>query len=256
MGLIVALSVWLVSRSRPEDHSWCNEQERKLIHGDQGKPASSDNSDVGKPPIKEMAASWNIWLMCLAQWFTNVGWLFLVTYAPKYFEDVHHVPTELRGAMVAIPPLVGWGGMLVGGFVTDWMGKRYGVRWGRALPISLSRFVAMAAYLVCLFNLSPWLAVAMFSIVSFATNVGTPAMWAFNQDIGGRHVASVLGWGNMWGNLGATVTPPILVWAIGPDQNWNAAFLTCAAAFLLSGLAGIGIDARKQILANESGANE
>src|SRR5690606_23905514 len=82
-----------------------------------------------------------------------------------------------------------------------------------------------------------------FSIVAFATDFGSPATWAFTQDVGGRYVGSVLGWGNMWGNLGAAVTPPFLIWIIGPSENWNYAFLACAGAFLLSGLFSLGINA-------------
>ena len=68
-------------------------------------------------------------------------------------------------------------------------------------------------------------------------------MWAFNQDVGGRYVGSVLGWGNMWGNLGAAATPPLLLWVVGTPERWDFAFATCAIAFLLSGIVALGINA-------------
>ena len=83
----------------------------------------------------------------------------------------------------------------------------------------------------------------MFSIVTFSTDLGTASVWAFNQDVGGRYVGSVLGWGNMWGNLGAAMTPPLLIWIVGESQNWELAFITCAAAFLISGVAALGVNA-------------
>ena len=151
------------------------------------------------------------------------------------------------------------------------MVRPLGLRWGRALPISLSRFVAMSAYLVCLFEPSPWSAVAAFSVVAFATDMGTGSVWAFMQDVGGRYVGSVLGWGNMWGNLGAAVTPPLLIWIVsssaewelptmlawmvgeGINRNWNLAFLTCAAAFLIGGIAALGMNASVPVVPeNES----
>ena len=42
----------------------------------------------------------------------------------------------------------------------------------------------------------------MFAI-SFTIDFGLGATWASYQDIGGRNVATVLGFGNMCGNLGA-----------------------------------------------------
>ncbi len=96
-----------------------------------------------------------------------------------------------------------------------------------------------------------WLAVAAFSLVAFATDLGTPATWAFMQDAGGRYVGSVLGWGNMWGNLGAAVAVPALGMVVGKEKNWSAAFITCAVAFLISGLAAIMIDATRPIVPDD-----
>ena len=65
-------------------------------------------------------------------------------------------------------------------------------------------------------------------------------------------MGSVLGWGNMWGNLGAAVTPPLLIGIVGETANWDNAFLACAAAFLLSGLFSLGINAAIPIVAEDA----
>ena len=79
-------------------------------------------------------------------------------------------------------------GMLSGGALTDLAARRLGLRWGRALPISTSRFMAAGAYVACLFSPGPYTAAALFSIVAFSTDLGTAPSWAFTQDVGGRHV--------------------------------------------------------------------
>src|SRR5207249_7313347 len=124
--------------------------------------------------------------------------------------------------------------------------RAVGLRWGRGLPMSLTRFMAMAAFLACLGLDSPWLIVAMLAIVSLSVDMGTPSIWAFMQDVGGRHVGSVLGWGNMWGNFGAAVSPLALRPLID-HKRWDACFVACAAAFLVSGVCGLWIDARISI---------
>ncbi len=250
LGLFVAGLVWFSSRNLPSQHPWCNKEEVALIRGDR----SSNNAaskQLGGVPIVELMRSRSMWLCCASQWFTNIGWVFLMTWAPRYFLSVHKVSVEELALMVAIPPLVGWAGMLSGGGATDWLVDRIGLRWGRVLPMSLSRFVAMAAYLACWASPSPWFAVAMFSVVAFSTDFGTPSVWAYMQDAGGRHVGSILGWGNMWGNLGAAVTPPLLITIVGETERWDLAFLTCATAFLLSGLASAGINATIPIVTDE-----
>jgi sugar phosphate permease len=199
--------------------------------------------------LGRLAANRSLGLLSASQFFTNVGWVFIMTWAPRYFQSVHQLPVEQRALLVSIPPLVGWFGTVLGGMWTDYLLRTVGVRWSRALPIGLSRLLAVLAYLAFLFEPSPWVAVVLFSLVAFLTDWSQGTVWAFCQDIGGRHVASVLGWSNMWGNFGAAVTPPLLIWIVGPSQNWMAAFLACAAAFLLAGLTGLGIDATKPIIA-------
>lgn len=250
LGLIVAGLVWFTSRNIPSQHPWCNKEEVALIRGERSS-SNAESKKLDGVPILPLLCSRSMWLCCASQWFTNIGWLFLMTWAPRYFLTVHKVSVEELALMVSIPPLVGWAGMLSGGGVTDWLVSRIGLRWGRGLPMSLSRFVAMAAYLACWASPSPWFAVAMFSVVAFSTDFGTPSVWAYMQDAGGRHVGSILGWGNMWGNLGAAVTPSLLIWIVGEAERWDLAFLTCAAAFLLSGLASAGIDATIPIVTDD-----
>src|SRR5262249_3105007 len=132
--------------------------------------------------------------------------------------------------------------MFCGGGLPDRLVRAIGLRWGRGLPMALTRFAAMIAYLVCLGMNAPWPVVIALSVVTLSVDMGTPALWAFMQDVGGQHVGSVLGWGNMWGNFGAAVATPALAW-IARDYGWDKAFLACAAAFLVSGTAALFVDA-------------
>lgn len=251
LGIPLALGFWILFRNRPGEHFGCNEAERAWIARGKPKQAAAERPRVDPIPLGALVTNRSMWLNCLSQWGTNVGWVFLVTWLPRYLENRHGVPVEQRAVMTFIPIAVGFAGMLVGGNLTDRLTAWVGPRWGRALPIGGSRFLAMFAYLVCLFDPSPWLAVAMFSVVGFGTDLGIGATWAYVQDVGGRHVGSVLGWGNMWGNLGAAATPPFLIWVVGSNQNWEAAFLTCAVAFLIAGIAGLGIDATRPLQPEE-----
>ena len=180
----------------------------------------------------------------------TVGWVFLLTWFPRYLTEVHHVPVGERGTMATLPMLLGIGGMLTGGWITDRLSGVLGLRWGRCLPTALSRFVGMAAFVSCAYLPSAWSVTAALCVMAIATDLGVPAIWAFMQDIGGRHVGSVLGWSNMWGNFGAAVSPLVLNAIVGAG-HWQACFWTCAAAFLISGLAALGIDSTRPLVAQE-----
>ncbi|MCH9790912.1 MAG: MFS transporter [Planctomycetes bacterium] len=252
IGILVAGYFWWTVRDYPRANPACSEKELELIEYGRLETEKDHSKSIGGVPLVPILKSRSIWLICLSQFCTNIGWVFLVTWLPRFLDDTYQVPLVTRGWMVLIPIAVGWIGMLAGGRATDWLLKRISLRWSRALPIVVSRFAAMAAYiLLYLFELPPWTAVALFSIVAFSTDFGSAPMWAFNQDIGGKHVGSVLGWGNMWGNLGAAITPVFLIWVIGTDHHWNLAFMTCAIAFLIAGIAAMGVDASESLFVEE-----
>jgi sugar phosphate permease len=253
-GIVVAALTWIILRNRPADHPRVNEAELDLIRYGRPAEATATESMARGLPMDRILASRSLWLSCASQFFTNAAWVFLVSWLPIYLERVYRVPLATRAWLVLIPLTVGWAGMLWGGRLTDRLVGALGLRWGRALPMGLTRFLAMAAYLVCLADVPVWVAVAAFSLVAFATDLGVPAVWAFCQDVGGSHAGSVLGWGNMWGNFGAFIAPRFLIWVIQTapgEYDWDRAFLACAAAFFLSGVAALAIDASKPVVPEE-----
>ena len=241
-GLLVAGVLWWALRNRPEDHPRCNSAERKLIAAGRPPGAPSPHGKTGRVPWGPLLKSRSMWLNCFGQMGTNIGWIFLPIWFPLYLIREHDVPLIQRGLMVSTPLFVGWLGMLSGGRLTDWLVRLLGLRWGRRLPWSGSRFIGMGAFLACLWLDSPWAVTAALSLVAFSTDLGTASGWAFCQDVGGRYVGSVLGWGNMWGNLGATVSPVLLAWVFA-DDRWDSMFMVCAGAFFFAGLCAMGIDA-------------
>jgi nitrate/nitrite transporter NarK len=250
VGVLIAGLFWLFVRDQPADHPRVNAAELALISGPESS-AAARQAMAGSLPVVALLSNFSLWMCCVQQFCTNLGWVFLVTWLPRYLLEAHQVPIVERGSMAAVPVFVGWFGMLGGGWLTDRLVGVVGLRWGRRLPMSISRFTAMAAYLTCLLDPSPWMAILAFSIVAFSTDIGTPSVWAFNQDIGGRYTASVLGWGNMWGNFGAAVSPVLLSEILGENGNWDGVFLASAGAFLLSGIAGLFVDATSKLVPKE-----
>ena len=262
-GVFVAAFFWVFFRNRPELHPWSNEAEHALILRGRESLVKDDGRKLEAAPILPLILSGNMWCCCVMQWGTNIGWLFLVTWLPRYLLDVHNVPIIDRGYMTMTPVLLGMIGMFLGGQLTDALAVRFGVKWGRRLPIFYSRLTAIVAYLGCIYLStlpadhawnSPWVFTGLFTVVAFSTDFGTASTWAFAQDIGGRQVGSVLGWGNMWGNLGAAVAPQIYNYFLGESptlREWNMMFGICAASFALSAVCALIIDATKPVVPEE-----
>ena len=266
-GIFVSLFFWYFFRDRPEIHPQSNAAEHALILQGREETAKFANEPLPPAPVWALATSWNMWCCCFMQLGTNIGWIFIVTWLPRYLMDVHQVPILERGTMTMIPTLVGLFGMYAGGQITDRLVRSRGLKWGRRLPIACSRMLGVLAYLTCMIITwshdaghgstwhTAWVFTGLFALVAVSTDLGTASTWAFNQDIGGRQVGSVLGWGNMWGNFGAAGAAPLYNWVLGENPtltDWNKMFAICMGAFLLSFVCSLVIDASKPIVPDDA----
>lgn len=227
-----------------------------------GTDTTDDSShETPRFPIIPVLTSLSLWGNSLTQFFTNIGWLFVVTWLPRYLGNVHQVPLQEQAMMTAIPTVAGIAGMLCGGWWTDVAARRFGLKWGRRLPIVSTRFMAACGYGMCLTlglfcmpdpesRWLPWMIVVGLSIATFSCDLGVPAMWAYSQDVGGRYTASVMGWANMHGNFGAAVAPLLYNAILGETPSltqWNSLFAFCTLVFALSGVTAMVIDSTKRI---------
>lgn len=257
-GIFVAAIFWLYFRDTPADHPACNAGELAIIA--EGRVPETGEKKAREPfPLGDLLTDFSSWCMCLLQFGTNVGWFFLVSWFSRYLYDVHHVPAIERGFMVGVPVSIGMVGLLVGGELSDWLVKRIGLRWGRRLPVVATRFIAASGYGLALFFSSlpadspfqsPWAYTIAFSLVTLGIDMGIAPVWAFMQDVGGKNVGAILGWGNMWGNFGAAVAPLIYNAILGERPSltdWSHIFICCMAACVLSGVGALGIDATRQL---------
>ncbi|MFN0198494.1 MAG: MFS transporter [Planctomycetaceae bacterium] len=262
IGIFVAAGVWFIYRDYPSQHPWCNAAERRLISGvvaGEEIHGAASVAEASQPKPAAMAIPWrdilhssSIWCSSVSQVMINIGWLFIPTWFPRYLAEVHHVPIEQRSVMASIPMWCGMSGLFIGGLLTDWLTRKIGLRWGRGIPITVNKVFATAAFLSCIWLDSPWAVTGAMACVAFSTDLGIAGLWAFCQDVGKKHVGTILGFGNMWGNFGATFSPWLLNEVV-KHYSWNGLFVVCAAAYAISGVASLGIDCTKPVFRDESG---
>lgn len=225
-GVFVAALFWRNIRETPADHPCCNEEEQQLIAPN--GPEFSDEPPPA-PPFGPLVRNLSMWRMCLMQFCVNVGWVFLVSWLPKYLKSVHNVDEKTGGLMSTLVLLAGICGViqLVG-----------------------AKAVAATAFLACIFLDSAWAIVGALAVVAFMTDMGIPAVWAYMMDVGGRNAAAVFGWGNMWGNFGAGVAinlVPQIREAWDKNNDWHEAFMLCAGGFIIAAIAASGLNAKSKV---------
>ncbi len=248
-GMVGSLLFYFWYRDHPGQHPAVNQAEIDLI---QKQGADADGSKPSFPNLLALAMSGSLWLASLVQFLTNFAWVFLITLLPGYLEEVYQTPLETRAFYQSFPLYCGILGMFFGGWVTDRCFRLWGPKWGRSLPMATSRVIVGLSYLICLFLGDPFMIILLMCVVAMATDMGNPAFWAWCQDVGGKHVGSVVGWGNMWGNIGAALAPEIFIlvkqmYPNDPIMGWQAVFLLCAIVQVVGAVAALGVNSTKPI---------
>jgi MFS transporter, ACS family, glucarate transporter len=144
--------------------------------------------------------------------------------------------------MQTVPLVASCIGMACGGLFGDLSYRLFGKRWGRSIPLGLTLTLCAVTYLIATQVSTAWGVVAALTVMAFLVDMSNPSIWAFAQDVGGRHVGAALGWGNMWGNFGAALSPILLV-LLRDAAGWNTAFLVCAGCFVLAAISALCLNA-------------
>ena len=239
LGLLAAVLFWIAARDTPAGHPWANAAE-----ADRVPPAGpvQHTPTTWAQRLVALAASKNMWLFGATQAFVNVGWAFLITSMPEYLKSRFGVGTEEIGRMQTVALVASCVGTACGGLFADLMYNTLGPRWGRALPIGVVLLLCALAYMVATQMTTAWGVIGALTVMAFLVDLAIPSVWAFAQDVGGRHVGAALGWGNMWGNLGAAASP-VALQLIRDEVGWDAAFAVCAGCFVLGAGTGLSLNA-------------
>jgi sugar phosphate permease len=245
-GLVWAaiFAVWF--RERPSQHGWCNQAEIDLVENQRPPEVADPYAAAQRIPWGTLLRSRSMWLQCLMQFASNVAWTFFITWLPTVFLERYETTLAQSGLLSSLPLLAGMAACLLGGLATDHLTRRLGLRWGRAVVGLAAKSLAAASIAAGLFADDAGTFTTLLVLASFSNDLGLGAMWAYFQDTGGPYVATLLGWANMFGSLGAAVSP-VLLGHVAARLGWTWALGICAAMFFLSGLCWFGIDASRPL---------
>lgn len=249
-GVVVAILYWVVVRDDPPAGAGSGSATIPAASEGPYPPAQAPSSSV-KPPaivhqLVRLTRSRNMWLFGTLQFCVNVGWVFVITLMPTYLNEAFDVPLQQRGGMQSVVLFIGVGGMLLGGIFTDGLRLWLGPRWGRSVPLVITLGGCAAALWVIPALASVWWVVASLALMTFLVDLHNPTIWSFAQDVGGRTVGMALGWGNMWGNIGAALSP-VLLTIIRAHAGWDTAFIVCGCSFAIAAMCGILLDATQPV---------
>ena len=147
----------------------------------------------------------------------------------------------------SLPFLVGACANCGGGFVSQAMVHRLGLKWGRR-SIGLAGLGSAALFTVAVLVTQHWLLVLVFlSLIYGGLTFQQPTVFAVCLDIGGKHGGAVVGALNTAGQIGSFISSVAFGYLVDRYGSYNAPFIPMAALLLVGTLLWLKIDATQLI---------
>jgi ACS family glucarate transporter-like MFS transporter len=234
---VVWAAVWVAwYRNRPEEHPGVSPAELAEIHSE-GPPVPRAALDW-----RRMCRSRNLWALCAMYSGYTYGLYFYLTWLPTYLRERRGLSWAGVGLGAALPLLVGAVANIAGGYLTDALVRRWGLRWGRRVPAVAGLCGAGLFLAVAALASSNALNLAALALSFGAADLVLAVCWATCIDLGKQNAGSVAGVMNSLGQIGGMFSPFLLGWLLEKWGSWTLPLLISATYYVVSGLLWFWID--------------
>lgn len=256
--------VWFFARwfrDDPATHPLVNDAEREYIRAGRALVEPATSHEQHRIPWRLVITNRNIWLLGFINSCTSFFSYMLFLWFPTYLKEGRSLSEIASGRMGSIPYLFGATGVLLGGFVGDWLTVR--VRSRRLALCSMGTIGLLFAGTrvgSSIFADAPILAVLLCSIGFFFSYIQLAAWWAAMSDVGGRHLGALFGLCNMVGLAGGAVSQLFLgsfadhMKELGFQgrAQWDPAFYLYGGVLMFGGVLWLFIDPRRSVVAADA----
>jgi sugar phosphate permease len=236
-------ALWFVYyRDEPAEHTGVNAQERELIGNALKHQVGGDH----KVPWGQILASRQMWL--LAAMYACYGYSINIylSWFPKYLVDTHDMDLTTMGIYASLPLAAGVAGDLLGGWLSDRLVPRLGLKMARRI-VAMVGFLGAGGFIMLAINIpDPQLGIGLFALAVFFLELTVGVSWAVALDIGDEFAGSVSAVMNTIGSIGQTVAAAGTGYLV-TAYNWNVAFSVLGLLGLIAAILFSRIDASRRV---------
>jgi sugar phosphate permease len=249
-------------RDDPAAHPDVNDAERRYISGDQLPPPRGAHTGRGRHaiPWRLVLRNPNIWLLGIINACTAFYSYMLFLWFPTYLKEGRGLDEITSSRVGSLPYLFGAVGVLLGGYLGDWLTARTGSR--RLALGSMGTFSLTLAGVLVASSVradTPLLAVLLCSTGYLFSYIQLAAWWAAMGDVGGRHLGALFGLCNMIGLSGGAVSQVFLgqftdhMKGLGYEgrAQWDPAFALYGGVLVVGGLLWLFVNPRRPVVPDD-----
>ncbi|UBH15196.1 MFS transporter [Macrococcus armenti] len=233
IGIVIAALWLIIAKDLPEHHKMVNEAEKAYIMA---------NRDVVQTDKK--SAPWGLFFKRFS-FFAIAGQYFVVQFVitlfliwlPTYLQEEYHVVLGDMKFLAAAPWLIMFILIMAGGSISDAIiSKGYSRFKARAL-IAIFGFIVFAVSLFLSVQTNDMtMNLIYLSLCLGGVGLSMGMSWASATDLGRNFSGTVSGWMNLWGNIGAFLSPMLggyLVQHYGWDTTFYLMIIPAVVAIVL-----------------------
>ena len=193
----------------------------------------------------------HFWIICAMYFFYAFGSWFFFSWFPTFMElGRGFAKSELTYA-VAVPFIMSMIGNISGGYLTDRLTKKYGLKIGRKALGSTSLAVSAVCMFLAAF-IPGKMAVFVFLSLCFGIfDLMLPSAWALCIDLGKQHAGTISGAMNTAGNLGGFFCGILFGQLVQSSGNYNLPLYMIAGMLIISAALFALINPTKPIVEKE-----
>ncbi|MFN8355407.1 MAG: MFS transporter [Spirosomataceae bacterium] len=172
---------------------------------------------------------------------------FYYSWMPIYLQEGRGMNEKQMMSSAMMPFILGALGCFIGGFVSDWLSKRYGLKTGRrtvgVVGMGLASLVIfLAASATDNSQVGMYLAMGM-----LFKDLTLPVSFAVCVDIGKSKSGTVTGTMNMWGQMGGFFLSIIFGKIVDSTHDYNIPLYLVSGLLVISSLLWFVIDPTKEV---------
>ncbi len=244
IGIIWAIVWALFFRDEPRDMPNIKPEEVKLIEENRSIKSASHVT----LPWRIILKNRNLWALCGMYYFLLYGAYFYMSWMPKYLSKGRGIPKEDLTYMTSLPFIMGIAGCVIGGFASDYLVKKWGLKWGRRSVGMAGLILSGIAILIATNIKDNNIAIIFLSLGLAFKDFTLPVAWSVATDIGGKRAGTIAGTMGMCGHIGSSMMSVGFGYVLAATGSWEIPTQMIGVLVIVGGLLWFKIDASKPLI--------
>ncbi len=246
VGVIWAVVWYAWYRDHPSQKPGVSQKEMEEIGASAAPPAHHGM------PWRVALSRWNLWKIMLMYHTYCWGAYFYLSWLHTYLQKGRGLKEGEMAIFSTLPFIVGAFANLLGGALSDFLVKRYGLKIGRRTVGAAGLALSACFLLATALTPSKMAAVVFLALGYGSMDCMLPVSWAVCLDIGRKYAGAVTGSMNMAGQFGSFLSSVAFGYMVKYFNSYNAPLIPMAIMMYISAALFLSIDPTEQLIPEES----